>query len=278
MARQDGHFEAEGWRVRKDGSRFWANVAITSVHSLAGEHIGFAKVTRDLTERIEMENSLRESREQLRRLSAHLDKAREEERTRIAREIHDELGGTLTGLKMDVTQLQRYVGPEGRHKLEAYAQAINEAVKTVRRIATELRPAILDDFGLLAAMEWQLREFERRSGIHCHWHCTLEAVELPGDNTTAVFRVFQESLTNIARHAQASEVRVTCTRLGSQLHLEIVDNGIGIAPQQLRGTRSLGLVGMRERVRQLGGTVDVQGRPGQGTTVAVTLPLEPPAG
>jgi PAS domain S-box-containing protein len=270
QARETGHFEAEGWRVRKDGSRFWANVVITPVYDAAGAHLGFAKVTRDLTERVRME-------EQLRQLSAHVEQARENDRAALAREIHDELGGMLTGLKMDVAQLQRQMDPEKQPKLQTFARAIDEAIKTVRRMATDLRPAVLDDFGLLAAMEWQLQEFARRSGIRCDWQSSIEDLELPDQTATALFRAFQESLTNIARHAQATEVRVTCTLRDEQLELTVADNGVGITPQQLRGSRSLGLVGLRERVGMLGGTARIEGQPGVGTTVKVTIPFVSPA-
>jgi len=278
LARQAGHYESEGWRVRKDHTRFWANVVITAVRGADGDLIGYAKVTRDLTERKRMEDALRDSREQLRQLSAHLEKAREEERARIAREIHDELGGTLTGLKMDVVQLRRHTSQlehGAGEKLDELSQSIDHTVETVRRIASELRPAILDDFGLLAAMEWQLGEFERRSGIRCHWHSDSLDLKLEPDAAIAVFRVFQESLTNIARHAQASEVQVTVAVADDRLQLTIQDNGIGITSEQTRGTRSLGLVGMRERMGPLGGTVEIQGQAGQGTRVQVTVPLPP---
>jgi PAS domain S-box-containing protein len=274
LAQERGHFEAEGWRVRKDGSRFWANVVITPVYAPTGELVGYAKVTRDLTDRVRMENDLRQSREQLRELSHHIDRARENERSVIAREIHDELGGTLTGLKMDLKRLKHHIDSAGQPKLDEYAKAIDAAVQSVRRISQELRPAVLDDFGLLAALEWQLREFERRSGIVCGWDCKLGKVAVPDAATISVFRVFQESLTNIARHANATEVHVTCGLVDQQLLLNIEDNGVGIEPDRVRGTGSLGLVGMRERVSQHGGTVTIRGQPGKGTTVEVLLPLQ----
>lgn len=273
LAREHGHFEAEGWRVRKDGSRFWANVVISPVHTATGELVGYAKVTRDLSERRQMEDELRQSREQLRELSRYLERARENERRAIAREIHDELGGTLTGLKMDVTRLRRHIDSAGQQKLEDYARAIDAAVESVRRIATQLRPAVLDDFGVLAAMEWQLRDFERRSGITCHWHCQLDKVALPDAAAVAAFRVFQESLTNIARHAGATEVHATCGLADKQLQIKIEDNGVGITLEQIQGTGSLGLVGMRERVSQHGGTITIGGQPGAGTTVSIMLPV-----
>jgi PAS domain S-box-containing protein len=275
-ARAAGHFEAEGWRVRKDGTRFWANVVISAVHDAHGALTGFAKVTRDLTERKKSEDALRQSHDQLRRLSLRLEQVREEERRTIAREIHDELGGMLTGLKMDVAQLRRLgsgLEAPGLARLEALSQAIDHAVQTVRRIATDLRPAVLDDFGLLAAMEWLLGEFQRRAGVETYWASNADEVALEGNAAAAVFRVFQESLTNIARHAQATRVSVTVTVSDGVLAFEVADNGHGITPQQLRSATSLGLAGMRERLRLLEGELQIVGQPGQGTTVSVRVPL-----
>jgi PAS domain S-box-containing protein len=276
VARATGHFEAEGWRVRKDGTRFWANVVITPVRDTSGTLTGFAKVTRDLTERKKIEDALRQSHEQLRRLSLRLEQVREEERRRIAREIHDELGGTLTGLKMDVAQLRRLgsgLEAPGLAKLETFSQNIDQAIQTVRRIATDLRPAVLDDFGLLAAMEWQLGEFQQRAGIETQWASNASEAALDGDAAVAVFRVFQESLTNIGRHAAATRVDVRVKVSREALAFEVIDNGRGITPQELRSAKSLGLAGMRERLRLLGGELQLRGQPGQGTTVAVRVPL-----
>jgi signal transduction histidine kinase len=275
-ARATGHFEAEGWRVRKDGTRFWANVVITPVCDDSGALTGFAKVTRDLTERKRIEDALRLSHEQLRQLSLRLEQVREEERRRIAREIHDELGGMLTGLKMDVAQLRRQgkgLGTAGLARLEAFSQDIDHTIQTVRRIATDLRPAVLDDFGLLAAMEWQLGEFQKRAGIETQWASNASEATLSGDAAAAVFRVFQESLTNIARHAQATRVTVTVTVGREALAFEVADNGRGITPQEMRSAKSLGLAGMRERLRLLGGELQLAGQPGQGTRLSVRVPL-----
>jgi PAS domain S-box-containing protein len=271
-----GHYRSVGWRVRRDGSRFWADALLTPVYAETGELAGFAKVTRDLTERKHMEDALEQSREQLRQLSAHVEAAREDERARLAREIHDELGGTLTGLKMDVAQLRRTSAgrdPRAAQKLESFARAIDDAVQTVRRLASELRPPVLDDFGLLAAMEWQLREFEQRSGIACQWRSAVSEVVLSRDDATAVFRVFQESLTNVARHAEATQVTVAVETHAQALKLTISDNGRGIRPEEIVGRGSLGLVGMRERVRLLAGELRIEGREGEGTTVEVSVPL-----
>jgi signal transduction histidine kinase len=151
--------------------------------------------------------------------------------------------------------------------------AIDQAVQTVRRIASDLRPAVLDDFGLLAAMEWQLGEFERRSGIACVWQTELKSIDVNKDVATAVFRLFQESLTNVARHALATRVVVSIDANDGYLVLQVRDNGRGITTAQLQGSTSLGLPGMRERVGLLGGDLLIKGSPGQGTNVRVRIPL-----
>jgi len=228
-----------------------------------------------------LDAELMRSHEELRTLSAHLHTAREEERARIAREIHDELGGSLTGVKMDVARLRR-VGqpgsPEWLAQVETVSAALDGTVQTVRRIATELRPAILDDFGLVAAIEWQLSEFQTRSGIECHFQAGLERVELDHASATAIFRVFQETLTNVARHAQATQVRVRLYQAPGGLALQVSDNGRGIDPTHQAQAKTFGLMGMRERVRMLSGQIDIQSSLGQGTTVLVQLPWLQPNG
>jgi signal transduction histidine kinase len=182
----------------------------------------------------------------------------------------------LTGLKMDVAQMRRLgsgLEAPGLAKLDLLSQAIDDSIRTVRRIATDLRPAVLDDFGLLAAMEWQLGEFQQRAGVETRWTSSAGEVELDRDAAAAVFRVFQESLTNIARHAQATRVSVTVTVSGEALAFEVADNGRGITPEQFRNNKSLGVAGMRERLRLLGGELQIVGQPGQGTTVSVRVPL-----
>ena len=243
----------------------------------SGHPISMTGVALDITARQAIEDELRASHEELRRLSSHIEQAREDERARIAREIHDELGGAMTSLKMDVSRLQRNassVTPELLlERTQAMTQLINDTIKTVRRIATELRPGVLDDLGLLAAIEWQLGEFQARSGLDCRMEIRVQELELDPHRSTAIFRVFQETLTNVARHAEASRVDVMLEEQGGYLVLRVQDNGKGIASHQLAGARSLGLVGMRERVRLLAGELSIQGAPGQGTTVLVRVPF-----
>jgi signal transduction histidine kinase len=177
---------------------------------------------------------------------------------------------------MDVAQLRRALGtPEPRvlARLESFSQSIDQTVETVRRLASELRPSVLDDFGLAAAMEWQLGEFQRRSGLECVWVGSTASLDLPPETAIALYRVFQESLTNIARHAQATRVEAQVTASDGRLVLRIRDDGRGITSEEVLGAKSLGLTGMRERIGLLGGQVRVEGTPGQGTTVVVELPV-----
>jgi signal transduction histidine kinase len=216
------------------------------------------------------------SRAELRRLASHLEELREEERARMAREVHDELGGALTAIKMDVVRLGRSlkqqsdVAPAVLNDLQ---QTIDATIKTVRHIATELRPALLDDFGLVAALEWQVQEFGQRSGLEVQFHTNREHLDLQQDACIALFRVFQETLTNIARHAQASAIDVTLEAQTDSLLLRVRDNGRGISLNEVAGDKSFGMVSMRERVQLLAGGLDISGLPGQGTTVLVRIPL-----
>lgn len=231
------------------------------------------ELRREINERQLAEEALHRSREQLRRLSARLQAVREEERTHMAREIHDQLGGAMTGLKMDVAALRRNLQATLLEKSGAISGLIDDTIQTVRRIATELRPAILDDFGLLAAIEWQLQEFQTRANIECNLSAEMENIPLDPERSTALFRVFQETLTNVARHANATRVEVQLSEQDGQLILQVRDNGRGISDEEISGSKSLGLVGMQERIHLLSGELDIRGTPGQGTTVFVKIPM-----
>lgn len=215
----------------------------------------------------------------LRALSSHIESVREDERTQIAREVHDELGQALTALKMDIAWVQRRMMIPNTNglpdKLADMARAADAIIATVRRISAELRPGILDDFGLAAAIEWQLEEFARRTGVRTTLRSTLGDPWFERELTTAVFRIFQEALTNIARHARATTVNVKLDCERGRVKLEIEDDGIGIPADADR--TSLGLVGMRERARNLGGQCEVRRREPHGTLVTVSVPLRFPS-
>jgi signal transduction histidine kinase len=215
------------------------------------------------------------SQEQLRNLAEYLQAAREEERTRIAREIHDEFGQTLTALKMDLAWLSKQLPrnkPRLMDKTRAMLSLLDSTIQLVRRVATELRPGLLDDLGLVAAMEWQAQEFTEHTKIECELHLGEEPVAFEQDLNTAIFRIFQEALTNVARHAGATQVRIDAQHKPDEWVLIIQDNGRGIVDNQIADPHSLGLMGMRERARAWGGDVTLEGIPGQGTTVTVHIP------
>jgi len=316
-AARQGRTEDEGWRVRKDGSRFWANVVVTALRDANGSLLGFAKLTRDTTEnreraeaqtkakellelRVEQrtavltrlnnemrteiadrqhaEEELRKSRDQLRALAARLQSVREEERTYIAREIHDELGQACTAIKMDLALIGRKLTKQQtalRTKVDSSIQLVDGTIATLRRIASELRPRTLDDLGLPSALEAHAQEFEGRTGIHCSVILPPEPLTLDTDRSTAIFRIFQESLTNVARHAHATRVEARLRRDNDRIIFQVFDNGTGFDPDVAKARKSLGLIGMQERALLLNGDFKTEGAPGSGTTMTLTIPLPP---
>ncbi len=264
--------------VKKDGTYFNVESRISRLHG-ENEPPSFLIVSLDITERKRAENQLRASQEQLRALSARIQSAREEEGTRIAREIHDELGGALTGLKWDLEGLvgvlpetDGAVSQEARERIQSMTVLIESTIDTVRRISSELRPGVLDDLGLVAALEWQALQFQARTGIQYHSAGNLETVDLNRESATAVFRIFQEILTNVLRHSQATAIQVEQREEAGYFELKVADNGRGITSEEKSNTTSLGLLGMRERALLVGGEVCIEGGQG-GTTVIVRVPL-----
>lgn len=242
-------------------------------------------VAHDITEQKRGEEKLRASREQLRALSGHLQSIREEERARIAREIHDELGQLLTALSMDASWLQKKLSQVEpslakpmKAQLTSMINMIDSAIQQVRKIAAELRPRVLDDLGLVPAIEWQVQEFQARTGIRCRLFTNTEEIHLDQELATAVFRILQESLTNIARHAYATRAEITLNVAPDRLLLEVRDDGVGISNDVIGSPSSLGLLGMKERATLLGGSLTVKGEHKQGTTVTVEIPLTLKAG
>ncbi len=224
------------------------------------------------------EVKLRESHKQLRALSVYLQHVREEERTRIAREVHDELGQALTSCKLSASWLASRL-PRAQKELcekaERLSTDIDSTIQTVRRISTELRPGILDYLGLAAALEWQAQEFQNRTGIRCHVSTHLNGPPLDPELTTTFFRIFQETLTNVIRHAAATDVDVSLKEESARIILEIKDNGRGISREEISDPRSMGLLGMRERAALLGGDFRIQPvRGGKGTRACVAIPRQ----
>lgn len=229
-------------------------------------------LSAELAERALTEQRLRTSEENLRALAAHLQSVREEERIHIAREIHDELGQALTGLKYDIDSMAKSGSEAFAEKKDSLCLQIDRIINSVRRIASGLRPEVLDEIGLSAAIEWQAREFQRRTGIRCVVDISPGFVDPDKERSTALFRIFQELLTNVARHANATRVRVNLSN-GEVIGLKVEDNGRGIQKQEFESPRSLGFLGLRERVLAFGGSIDVKGQEGKGTTVSVAIPL-----
>ncbi len=254
----------------------WLNISVDPLLDDEGNLIGEVHITSDITERMQAEKELQSSREQLRNLTVHLESVREQERTKIAREIHDELAQDLTALKMDLSWLENRLPRDQMQlgvKTRSMGGLIDTIIQTVKRISAELRPGVLDDLGLVAAIEWQAEEFQERTGITCR--VTVDPVDLTveKDRSTAIFRIFQETLTNIARHAGASRITVRIKKKAGTLTLRVTDNGAGITDEQINDSKSFGLIGMRERVHPWGGKVRIKGTPGEGTSVEVEVPV-----
>jgi two-component system sensor histidine kinase UhpB len=243
-------------------------------------------VVTDITDRKQVEEELRISRSQLRALATRLQQIREEERLMVAREIHDEMGGGLTGLKMDLSWLLRKMGDadpcEERvalmDKIHTSNALIDQMIKVVRRISADLRPSVLDDLGLIAALSWQAQEFTSRTEIQCEFVTHIDYINLEDETATGVFRVFQEALTNVMRHSQATKVAVVLREderslFGDEsLVLEIRDNGRGITEEEILNPESLGLLGMKERVLAFRGELRIFGEPGGGTVLVLKIP------
>lgn len=261
---------------RKDGTAFPVEYSSFPVIE-QGLVTGAVVVFLDITDRKRAQQQLTASHDQLRKLTARLESVREEERILIAREIHDELGQALTGVKLELSLLRDQlsdVAPIVHHRLDSIFRLVDATIQSVRRIATELRPIVLDQLGLIPAIEWQTQEFQSRTGIQCRLDIYLRSACLSQPASTAMFRIFQEILTNVVRHANASTVKITLQEQAGGLVLEVQDNGCGITDDQLADPQSLGLVGMRERALLLGGNITFAGTRGSGTTVRVRIPLE----
>src|SRR5258706_5152083 len=239
------------------------------------------ELMKEITERNLVEERLRATTENLRAISARLESAREEEAMRIAREIHDELGATLSSLRWELEDVVEVISgsktpsqsAELTKRIERMHELTDAAVNAVRKIASELRPIALDELGLSDAIEFQARQFQERTGMIVHCDCDQESVDLTGEQSTAVFRIFQEALTNILRHAQATTVQIQLHKENGAAVLTISDNGRGITDEEKSGQRTLGLLGMRERAHLIGGTININGSDGEGTVITVRIPI-----
>jgi len=249
------------------------SVASVAIGSVNDQDRACRTALIDITEHQQSEDQLKQSRELLRELSAHHESVREEERKRIAREVHDELGQKLTALQLEASMLAINFGkgnPRLSEKIRSLLKLIDSTMEAVRTIASDLRPAVLD-LGLVAAIEWQLQDFEERSGIHCELVLGDPEVQLDDRRATAIFRILQEALTNVTRHANATEVKVTLMEEGGLVRLTVRDNGTGIVQDSLKQAKKFGISGIRERVLMLGGDVSIAGEPGTGTELSVSI-------
>jgi PAS domain S-box-containing protein len=275
-----GHWEGDLIKTAQDGTR----IVVASRWALQwGKRDQLPRVlviNSDITERKRGEESLLLQKEQLRALAERLQWVREEDRKRVARDLHDQIGQILTAIKMDLTWVTRHL-PESEGavlaRLTESIQSINDGVKSVRTICSGLRPGVLDDLGLAAAIEWQGSEFAARNGVRCEVSVPPVDLHMDGDRATAAFRIFQECLTNVTRHAQAKSVRVSLCQEDENILLVVEDDGIGFCESDLSNSLgSLGLLGMKERAQFCGGDVQISSSPGKGTIVKVRVPVDTP--
>ncbi len=265
----EGRIWIEEWKDTK-----WINLRATP-RALTGASVQWEGIMTNITQSKVEEEEIKRSRAQLAELSAHVETVKEKERTRIAREIHDDLGGNLTAIKMALALLTRRLPPDEAgltEKAEYVDSLVDRTIETVHRISGDLRPSILD-FGLVAAIEWQAREFEKQLGIPCEVSSNKKEIALHLDQATALFRIFQEALTNIAKHAQASRVTVKLIRTNRSVRLEITDNGKGFAVADRLKPKSFGIRGMTERAISLGGNLSVSAAQHGGSVVSIKIPL-----
>ncbi|MBT9505126.1 response regulator [Rhodoferax sp.] len=275
MARQHRMLTAGVPCLRKDGTEFIGEISLSPLETDHGNLL--MAVVRDVTARQQAAQELADSRQHLRALAAQNEAAREGERKHIAREVHDELGQVLTALRMDISLLGLRFGaldPALAAKVLSMKGLADRAIEGVRNVARNLRPSALD-MGFLAAIEWLCAEFSERTGVPCLINTTEHGVELDEARAVVVFRIVQESLTNIARYANASQVNVHIARSSDALCVEVADNGQGFHVPEVTGKKSFGLLGMRERALALGGRLDIRSAPGQGTLVNLSIPLDP---
>jgi two-component system sensor histidine kinase UhpB len=267
----EGRIWIDAWKDVK-----WINLRATP-HAAPGGAVQWDGIMTNITDsKIEQQESLR-SRARLAELTDHIEQVKEQERARIAREIHDDLGGNLTAIKMALSMLAARLPQEQPFLLEKASyldDLVDRTIEAVHRISLDLRPSTLD-LGIVAALEWQAREFEKGSGVACIFRSAEREIELDPDHAAALFRIFQEALTNVAKHAGATRVTVTLRRQRQHLTLAICDNGRGIAPADRLKPHSFGLRGMSERARALGGTLTLSAAPGGGTMVTIKIRLAP---
>ncbi|HEY5471338.1 MAG TPA: PAS domain S-box protein [Bacteroidales bacterium] len=241
-----------------------------------GEVLGVFAAARDITERKKIEEELRTSKELLEKLNAHLNEVREDERSKIALNLHDDFGQRLTALNLDLAWLKSRMGVQStgvKKKLEEMSLMINESIDSIRELSSFLRPAILYELGLVPAFEWQLKKFENQSGIKCHFNCKPKEFQIEDDISLILYRILQESLTNILRHSEASEVVIDLGTTKMNIKLTIKDNGKGIEEEKISSPESMGITGIIERIRSVNGKISIKGIKDKGTVLEISIPL-----
>lgn len=270
----DGHAIFDTVQLTKSGNKIPAEVSAHLIEFNDKPAVLF--ISRDVGQRQEAERKIKETGERLRKLAFHLQNIREEERISIAREIHDELGQMLTFLKIQVNLIGKKLNVDQqilKDKIDSSLKLIDDSINSIQKITEKLRPNVLDELGISAAIDWQANEFSERTGIKCNVELSNEELNLDKEKSTAVFRIFQEALTNVARHANASKVFITLKEYKNNLTLELKDNGKGITTNQINDPKSFGILGMKERAMVFGGTIIIKSSMNSGTTVRVEIPL-----
>jgi two-component system sensor histidine kinase UhpB len=260
--------------LTKDGRKIPVEISANLIRQEDGGVL--ISIARDFRHHKTQEKRLKNRIKQLHQLASHLHKTREERCSAIARELHDELGQLLTALKIQIVLLSNKIDKtaDTAERFNNLVEIADRTIKSVQRITAQLRPQLLDELGLIAAIEWQAEEFQKLTGITCKYTLPRDNIKLDSEKETAIFRILQEALTNVARHAYAKRVSIFLRKRGEKLILEVTDNGDGISPSQISSPKSLGLLGMRERVTLLGGEMEIHGKKNEGTNVKIKIPLD----
>jgi PAS domain S-box-containing protein len=262
---------------KKNGELFYEMASISAIKDHDGNITHFVKMATDITEKKQTEGELERSEKQLRELTRHMRKIREEERKSIARNIHDNLGQMLTALKIDMSWLSKNLNGEQtslQDRASEMSQLIDQTIQTVKKLSSELRPEMLDILGLAAAIEWHVNDFQKRTGIKCSFACNENDITIEEEHSIDCYRIMQEALTNVYIHSGATKVIIDLKQTDKKMIMRIKDNGKGIPAEKLNSFKSFGLIGMKERAQSIGGTLEIKGNPGQGTTIKLTVPIE----
>jgi PAS domain S-box-containing protein len=267
--KKEGSLKTDLFFLNKNGLKIW--IAIDAVKLSENRYLGFAK---EITQRKKAEDELKSSLDQLHKLSQHIEKIREEERVAISRELHDDLGQSLTAVKIDLGIIKESIADKQVvNRINDVAKLVSATIKTVQKITSQLRPEIIDNLGLEAAIEWYTQEYSKRNNIEIHLDINA-GILIPPDDSLIVFRIMQESLTNISRHAKASKIEIKLSKNGDYIELSISDNGIGITESEIKSKKSFGIIGMMERAASLGGNFNIYNKNGYGTVTKLLFPIK----